>query len=333
MATNTRGSEDKALRPKTLREFAGQEHAKPNLEIFIRSAKSRGSAMDHVLLSGPPGLGKTTLSEIIANELGTRLITVFAPSVKTTGELCAILASLKKNDVLFIDEIHALDNTVEEILYPAMEDGLLKFVSNNFPIKIRLEPFTLIGATTRAGMLQRPLRDRFGIKVEMQPYSDEELSSIIKGSAKKLGMSTEDDGALELARRARGVPRTANMLLHRIRDFAHHYGTTRVDASIVAESCNRLGIDDAGLDINMRRYLEILAQKKVPVAVKTLVSILGESADTVEDVIEPHLMTLGFIEKTPKGRVITASGGSHIAASRASARSGRTSSGQSRDAA
>lgn len=304
--------EDKALRPQTLREFVGQDHAKPNLEIFVKSAKERKAALDHVLLAGPPGLGKTTLSYVIANELGTRCVEIFAPSLKNKGELCAILASLQDRDVLFIDEIHALSHDIEELLYPAMEDGILKFVSNNTPIEIRLRQFTLIGATTRAGMLQRPMRDRFGITIEMQPYTDAQLSSIIKTSARKLGIAATEDGALELARRARGVPRAANKLLRRIRDFAVHAGTNQMNAHIVGTSCNRLGIDSAGLDINMRRYLSVLQEKKVPVAIKTMVSILGESQDTVEDVIEPFLMTLGFMEKTSKGRVITQTGSAHL---------------------
>lgn len=304
--------EDKALRPKTFREFVGQDHVKPNLEIFVASARERKAALDHVLLSGPPGLGKTTLSEIIAHELGTRLVVVFAPSLKSTGELCAILASLQDRDVLFLDEIHALSHDVEEILYPAMEDGVLKFTSNNTPIEIRLNQFTLIGATTRAGMLQRPLRDRFGINVEMQPYTDEQLSKIVRTSAEKLGLVATAEGAMELARRTRGVPRAANKLLRRVRDFAAHAKTKTMDATLVQQSCARLGIDSSGLDINMRRYLEILDQKQKAVAAKTMVSILGESTDTVEDVIEPFLMTLGYIEKTPKGRVLTQAGANHI---------------------
>lgn len=304
--------EDKALRPRTFAEFIGQDHVKPNLQIFVNSAKDRKTAMDHVLLAGPPGLGKTSLSEVIANELGTRLVTVFAPSISSVGELCAILASLRENDVLFIDEIHALDHSIEEILYPAMEDGLLKFVSNNTPVQIHLKPFTLIGATTRAGMLQRPLRDRFGISVDMQAYTDAQLSHIVEGSAKKLGLCMTKDGAMELARRARGVPRAANKLLRRIRDFAFNQQSNVVSAAMVSASCDRLGIDNFGLDVNMRRYLSILSEKKTPMAIKTLVAVLGESLDTVEDVIEPHLMTIGFIEKTPKGRIITKSGAYHL---------------------
>lgn len=305
-------NQDRALRPKTFKEFVGQDHAKPNLEVFVSGARKRGEAMDHLLLAGPPGLGKTTLSEIVANELGTRLITVFAPSIKTKGQLCSILAGLKSRDVLFIDEIHSLDNDVEEILYPAMEDHYLRFVSNNTPVNIKLSPFTLIGATTRAGQLQQPLRDRFGIIVEMQPYSNEELCSIIQGNANKLSVIIAPDGAMEIARRTRGVPRAANKLLRRVRDFAIHGGTSVIDVAIVRESCNRLGIDGAGLEINMVKYLTILHSKKVACAVKTMTSLLGESLDTVENVIEPYLMSTGFIEKTPKGRILTAAGLNHL---------------------
>ncbi len=303
---------DKALRPKTFREFVGQDHAKPNLEIFVKGARERCEALDHVLLAGPPGLGKTTLSEIVANELGTRLVYVFAPSIKTKGQLCSVLASLKPRDVLFIDEIHALDTTVEELLYPAMEDFVLRFVSNNTPFNIKLNPFTLVGATTRAGQLQQPLRDRFGIVVEMQPYNDVHLSQIVKSSAKKLGVNMSDDGALELARRTRGVPRAANKLLRRVRDFANHSKVEQINARIVSASCDRLGIDSAGLEINMVKYLQVLASKRVPLAMKTLVGMLGESDDTVENVIEPYLMSIGFIEKTGRGRVLTQSGADHL---------------------
>lgn len=309
---NQESPEDRAMRPLTFESFLGQEHAKPNLELFVKSARARGDSLDHVLLAGPPGLGKTTLSNIVANELGSRLVTIFAPTIRSKGELCAILASMKKGDVLLIDEIHNLRSDIEEILYPVMEDFKLEFVSNNIPLTINLEPFTIIGATTRAGMLQRPLRDRFGITVDMQPYTVDELSKIATSSAKKLGLTMTQWGADELARRSRGTPRIANKLLKRIRDFAVAANTKEVDAALVALTCDRLGIDDAGLDINMQKYLGVLAAKNKPLAAKTLTSLTGESMDTIEDVIEPFLMKLGFVDKTAQGRVITTAGRAHL---------------------
>jgi len=309
---NTEENLDRALRPTTFDDFLGQEESKANLEVYVKAALSRREALDHILLAGPPGLGKTTLAGILANEMGAKLVVVNAPSIKTKGELASVLASLRKGDILFLDEIHSLNNRVEEVLYPAMEDFKLEVVAGNQPLTIKLEPFTLIGATTRAGMLQRPLRDRFGVLVEMQLYTEDELTQIVTKSAEKLGMVCTDRGAKELARRARGTPRVANRILRRVRDFAQVQVTNIVDDRLVEYTCDRLGIDCIGLDVNSQRYLRVLAEKNQPVAFTTLVSLLGESKDTIEEVIEPNLMRLGLVEKTPKGRIITKTGNAHL---------------------
>ena len=303
---------DRAMRPTGFEEFLGQEDAKHNLKVYVRGAKIRGEALDHVLLAGPPGLGKTTLAHILANEMGSRIVVVNAPSIRKKGELAALLTSLKKGDILFLDEIHSLNNKIEEVLYPAMEDYRLEVMAGNRALTIRLEPFTLIGATTRAGMLQRPLRDRFGVIVEMQPYGVEELAEIIRTSGLKLGVDVCDGGASELARRSRGTPRIANRLLRRLRDFAAFEGTRMVTDETVREGCARLGVDKLGLDRGSQRYLRILVDKGGAVALTTMVSLLGESKDTVENVIEPFLMRSGLIEKTPKGRTATGAGHEHL---------------------
>jgi Holliday junction DNA helicase RuvB len=312
VTTNTEEGLDRALRPTTFKDFLGQEDSKANLEVYVKAALSRGEALDHILLAGPPGLGKTTLAGILAAEMGAKLVVVNAPSIKTKGELASVLASLRKGDILFLDEIHSLNNRVEEVLYPAMEDFKLEVVAGNQPLTINLEPFTLIGATTRAGMLQRPLRDRFGVTIEMQLYTEEELAQIATNSAEKLGMVCTDRGAQELARRARGTPRVANRILRRVRDFAQVRVTQIIDHNLVEFTCDRLGIDSIGLDVNSQRYLRVLSEKNQPVALTTLVSLLGESKDTIEEVIEPNLMRLGLVEKTPKGRIITRAGNAHL---------------------
>ena len=305
-----RDEEDRALRPTSFAEFLGQEHEKGNLEVYVAGALSRGEALDHVLLAGPPGLGKTTLSHILANEMGARMVVVNAPSIKTKGELASLLTGLRRGDVLFLDEIHSISPKIEEVLYPAMEDYRLEVVAGNRALTIDLEPFTLIGATTRAGMLQRPLRDRFGVTVEMQPYTEAELTTIVLRSASKLGVEMTASGAAALARRSRGTPRIANRLLRRVRDFAHAAGGP-ADDRIVRITCDRLGIDDLGLTRPMRAYLDVLVEKGKPLGLNTLVSLLGESKDTVEDVIEPYMMRLGLVEKTAKGREATAAGRAH----------------------
>jgi len=306
--------QERALRPKTFAEFLGQETSKRSLQVYVRGALSRGEPLDHVLLAGPPGLGKTTLAGILAAEMGARLVVVNAPSVKTKGELASLLTSLRRGDILFLDEIHSLNAKIEEVLYPAMEDLRLEVVAGNRALTIRLEPFTLIGATTRAGMLQRPLRDRFGVTVEMQPYTVEELSRIAMESSRKLGVPCDADGAAEVARRSRGTPRVANRILRRVRDFAHAAGHRTANRDIVAYTCDQLGIDRAGLDKASRRYLQILAERGVPTALKTLTALLGESQDVVEEVVEPGLMRLGFVEVTPRGRTATPAGLAHLGA-------------------
>jgi Holliday junction DNA helicase RuvB len=303
---------DRALRPSSFDGFLGQEGAKRNLRICVHGALSRGEPLDHVLLAGPPGLGKTTLAGILAAEMGARLVVVNAPGIKTKGELASLLTSLRRGDVLFLDEIHSLNAKIEEVLYPAMEDYRLEVVAGNKALTIALEPFTLIGATTRAGMLQRPLRDRFGVTVNMVPYSVEELRTIAEASARKLGVALDGSGAEELARRSRGTPRIANRLLRRVRDFALYEGLATVDAAAVSSTCDQLGVDAAGLDPTMRRYLRTLCEKNGPVALSTMVALLGESKDVVEDVIEPFLLRLGLIERTPRGRVATAAGNAHM---------------------
>lgn len=303
---------DRALRPTSFDGFLGQEEAKHNLRVCVHGALSRGEPLDHVLLAGPPGLGKTTLAAILANEMGARIVVVNAPGIKTKGELASLLTSLRRGDVLFLDEIHSLNAKIEEVLYPAMEDYRLEVVAGNKALTIALEPFTLIGATTRAGMLQRPLRDRFGMTVNMVPYSVEELRTIAGESARKLGVVLDPSGAEELARRSRGTPRIANRILRRVRDFALYDGVDAVDAVAVARTCDQLGVDAAGLDPTMRRYLRTLCEKNSPVALSTMVALLGESKDTVEEAIEPFLLRLGLIERTPRGRVATAAGNAHM---------------------
>lgn len=303
---------DRALRPLSFDEFVGQEHEKHNLQVYVAAARQRGEALDHILLAGPPGLGKTTLAGILANEMGSKLVTVNAPALKTKGELASLLAGLKKGDILFLDEIHSLNPKIEEVLYPAMEDYRLVVVAGNTPLNIELEPFTLIGATTLTGRLQRPLRDRFGVIVEMQLYTDEQLSGIIQTSSTKLGVPCNDQGAMELARRARGTPRIANRLLRRVRDFAQYLQMNYIDAAVVQETCNRIGVDSAGLDRTARRYLTILAEKQKALGLNTLASLVGEPKDTLEEVVEPHLMRLGMVEKTPQGRALTLKGYYHL---------------------
>jgi len=303
---------DRALRPISFNEFVGQEHEKYNLQVYVGAARQRGEALDHILLSGPAGLGKTTLAGILAHEMGSKLVTVNAPSIKTKGELASLLAGLKKGDILFLDEIHSLNPKIEEILYPAMEDYRLVIVAGNTPLNIELEPFTLIGATTLTGRLQRPLRDRFGVIVEMQLYTDEQLLGIIQNSSVKLGIPCNDEGAQELARRSRGTPRIANRLLRRVRDFAQYLQMDYIDATVVRETCDRIGIDYMGLDRTARRYLTILAEKQKILGLNTLASLVGEPSDTLEEVVEPHLMRLGMIEKTPQGRALTLKGYYHL---------------------
>lgn len=299
------------LRPKTLDEYIGQDSVKENIKICIEAAKQRGDALDHVLLYGPPGLGKTTLSMIIAHEMGVNIRTTSGPAIEKPGDLAALLTNLEKGDVLFIDEIHRLSRQVEEILYPALEDYALDIIMGKGPaarsIRIELNKFTLIGATTRSGQLSAPLRDRFGIIERLELYKPEQLADIIQRSAVILGVPCDLEGARELACRSRGTPRIANRMLRRTRDYAQIMGNGRITKDIARFALDRLEIDDLGLDKLDRRMLKMIINGYGggPVGLQTLAAAIGEEAITLEDVCEPYLMQLGFISKTPRGRVAT----------------------------
>jgi Holliday junction DNA helicase RuvB len=300
---------DRALRPQTLAEFVGQEQSKANLRVFIDAARARGEALDHVLLFGPPGLGKTTLAQIIARELGVGFRSTSGPVLAKAGDLAAILTNLEPRDVLFIDEIHRLAANVEEILYPAMEDHALDLVIGEGPsarsIRIDLSPFTLVAATTRAGLLATPLRDRFGIPIRLNFYSAEELERVLTQAGRKMGANLSADGAAEIAGRARGTPRVAGRLLRRVRDFAASDGASVIDRACAARGLARLEVDAAGLDALDRRYLTALIEHYAggPAGVETLAYAIAEARDAVEDVIEPFLLQQGFIQRTPRGRL------------------------------
>ncbi|HEX7760829.1 MAG TPA: Holliday junction branch migration DNA helicase RuvB [Caulobacteraceae bacterium] len=309
---------DKALRPQTLTEFVGQEQAKGNLRIFIDAARGRGEALDHVLLFGPPGLGKTTLAQIIARELGVNFRATSGPVLAKAGDLAAILTNLEANDVLFIDEIHRLAANVEEILYPAMEDHALDLVIGEGPsartVRIDLAPFTLVAATTRAGLLATPLRDRFGIPIRLEFYTAEELQRVLTAAARKMGANLSEEGASEIAKRARGTPRVAGRLLRRVRDFADAEGAKVIDRACAARGLARLEVDASGLDSLDRRYLKALIENYAggPAGVETLAYAIAEARDAVEDVIEPFLMQQGFIQRTPRGRLACAKAYEHL---------------------
>lgn len=302
---------DLSLRPKTLDEYVGQSKVKENLKVYIEAAKKRKDTLDHVLLYGPPGLGKTTLSNIIAAEMGVNIRVTSGPAIEKQGDLAAILTNLNEGDVLFIDEIHRLSRSVEEILYPAMEDYALDIIIGQGPaarsIRIDLPRFTLIGATTRAGQMTTPLRDRFGVILKLELYTPEELAAIVRRSAGILGLQISEDGAVELARRSRGTPRIANRLLKRVRDFAQVEGDGSIDSKIVNFALNRLEIDELGLDYVDRKMLETIIKfyDGGPVGLETLAATVGEEAITLEDVYEPYLMQIGFLSRTPRGRCVT----------------------------
>ncbi len=302
---------DFGLRPQTLEEYIGQEKAKESLKIYIEAAKMRGEALDHVLLYGPPGLGKTTLSAIIANELGVNIRITSGPAIEKQGDLAALLTNLGRNDVLFIDEIHRLSRNIEEILYPAMEDYSLDIIIGKGPaarsIRLPLEKFTLIGATTRAGQLTTPLRDRFGVLLRLELYTPEELVRIIRRSAGILNIDISDDGAMEIARRSRGTPRIANRLLKRVRDFAQVKSDGRITSQVADQALDMLDIDKLGLDNIDRRMLESIIRfyDGGPVGIDTLAATIGEEAVTIEDVYEPYLIQIGFLNRTQRGRCVT----------------------------
>ncbi len=309
---------DRALRPQTLEEFVGQEQTKANLRIFIEAARSRGEALDHVLLFGPPGLGKTTLAQIVARELGVGFRATSGPVLAKAGDLAAILTNLEPRDVLFIDEIHRLPANVEEILYPAMEDHVLDLIIGEGPsarsIRIDLAPFTLVAATTRAGLLATPLRDRFGIPIRLEFYTPGELRQVLTQVAGKMRLSLQPDGAEEIAARARGTPRVAGRLLRRVRDFAASDGIELIDRAAAASALARLDVDEMGLDALDRRYLRALIENYAggPAGVETLAYAIAEARDAVEDVIEPFLLQQGFIQRTPRGRMACARAYAHL---------------------
>ena len=306
------------LRPQTLNDYIGQEEIKSNLKVFIEAAKMRNEALDHVLLYGPPGLGKTTLAHIIANELGSNIKTASGPSLEKSGDLAAVLSAIEPGDVLFIDEIHRMPKFVEEILYPAMEDFELDIIigadGKSRSIKIDLPPFTLVGATTRAGDLSSPLRDRFGIVSKLNYYKDEELQQIVKRTGRVLNMEIDDDAALEIAKRCRKTPRVANRLFKRVRDFALVEGTGKIDYDITVDSLSRLQVDEYGLDQIDIEYLTALINKfnGGPVGVETIATAIGEEVTTIEDVVEPFLLQEGFIKRTQRGRMATDKAYGHL---------------------
>lgn len=305
------GEAEYSLRPKVLGEYIGQQKAKENLKIFIEAAKKRGESLDHVLLYGPPGLGKTTLAGVIANEMGVNLRITSGPAIEKQGDLAALLTNLGQDDILFVDEIHRLSRSVEEILYPAMEDYALDIIIGKGPsarsIRLDLPRFTLIGATTKAGALAAPLRDRFGVISRLEIYSPQELATIIMRSAGILGIEIDPKGAMEIASRSRGTPRIANRLLKRVRDFAQVMADGTITKEVADLALGRLEIDNLGLDGNDKRMLLTVMEyyDGGPVGLDTLAATIGEESDTVEDVIEPYLMQIGFINRTPRGRVVT----------------------------
>jgi Holliday junction DNA helicase RuvB len=309
---------DKNLRPEKLKYYVGQKKTKEKLDIFIEAAKKRGEALDHVLLYGPPGLGKTTLATIIANELNVNIHKTSGPAIERPGDLASILTNLQDNDVLFIDEIHRLNMMVEEVLYPALEDFCLDIIIGKGPsarsVRLDLNPFTMVGATTRAGLISSPLRDRFGVINRLEFYDNDELTSIVKRSARILDIEIHDDGAKEIAKRSRGTPRISNRLLKRVRDFAEVKAEGIISAEVVNEALKLLEIDEKGLDSIDHKLLKIIIQKfdGGPVGLNTLAAAISEETETIEDVYEPYLLQMGFLERTPRGRVATSAAYRHL---------------------
>ena len=321
LVTSKRAEEDAAelaLRPQTLDDFIGQKQVRENLKIFIAAAKGRGEALDHVLLHGPPGLGKTTMAQIVAREMGVGFRATSGPVIQKAGDLAAQLTNLQPHDVLFIDEIHRLNPAIEEVLYPAMEDFQLDLMIGEGPaarsVRIELPPFTLVGATTRSGLMTRPLRERFGIPLRMIFYTPAELETIVQRAARVLKMPLEPDGSAEIAKRSRGTPRVANRLLRRVRDFAAVAGDAGIDARVADAALTRLEVDGRGLDAMDRRYLACIAENYGggPVGAETLAAALAEQRDVIEDVIEPYLMQLGLLMRTPRGRLLSEGGYRHL---------------------
>lgn len=307
-----------SLRPHALDEYIGQEKVKENLKIYIEAAKKRHESLDHVLLYGPPGLGKTTLAGIVANEMGVSIRVTSGPAIEKPGDLAALLTSLNDGDILFIDEIHRLSRSIEEVLYPAMEDFALDIIIGKGPsarsIRLDLKRFTLVGATTRAGQLSAPLRDRFGVILKLELYTPEELAKIVKRSANILNIETENDGALEIASRSRGTPRIANRLLKRARDYAQVMGNGTITVETAQTALKRMEIDELGLDLTDRNLLKAMIENYNggPVGLDTIAAMIGEEAVTIEDVYEPYLMQLGFLTRTPRGRKVTPLGYRHL---------------------
>lgn len=302
---------EQSLRPQNLKQYIGQDKVKANLEIFIKAAKLRNETLDHVLLYGPPGLGKTTLAVIIANEMGVNIRTTSGPAIERPGDLAAILTALEPGDVLFIDEIHRLPRSIEEVLYPAMEDFCLDIVIGKGPsarsVRLDLPPFTLIGATTKAGSISAPLRDRFGVLSRLEYYKEDQLQSIVKRTAELFEVEISDSAATELAKRSRGTPRIANRLLRRVRDFAQVKGNGMIDQSLASEALEHMQVDKLGLDHIDHKLLKGIIEKfrGGPVGLDTIAATIGEERDTIEDVYEPYLLQIGFLQRTPRGRIVT----------------------------